>query len=430
MLGSPIGSDDFCDQFVMSRAVLKNQGMIEKLVDLNDPQVAFLLLRSCLSYCKMVYFMRTVPFGSLVKSSVKFDSMIIDCLSNLINFKLNTGACIQLSLGLNYGGLGIRRVSDHHAAAFFASIRSCLPSIRLCTGLSADRSIEWMNNSQTSLVPNIIQDLTPLKSQSAISEAIDKVSFNKLLDSLLPVDKARILSASAPHAGDFLVCPPIALLGLKLSPQEWSLAVAYRLGVEVLPSPSFCTAKGCNSEMDRKGLHAIRCGCEGDRIRRHNLLRNFFFHECKKAMMDPLKEPKNLIRNSEMRPADFGIPDYRPGIFMAYDVAVTDPSQTYYVSKSSSVSGHAAEAYSILKLSKYSDALDRDVTLDLTPLIVESFGRWSSSSLIFFRSLSLWLAARNPSSSATIIKSRLFQKASIILQRSNAKMILSRISFI
>jgi len=38
-----------------------------------------------------------------------------------------------------------------------------------------------------------------------------------------------------------------------------------------------------------------------------------------------------------MRPADFGIPDYRPGIYMAYDVAVTDPSQVAFVSVSSSV---------------------------------------------------------------------------------------------
>jgi len=373
--------------------------------------------------------MRTVPFGSLVKSLIKFDDMIIDCLFNLINFKLNTGACNQLSLGLNFGGLGIRRVSDHHAAAFFASIRSCLPSIRSCTGLSANRSIEWMNQSEASLVPKVTQDLTTLKSQSAISDAIDKVSFTQLLHSSLPVDRARILSVSGPHAGDFLLCPPIASLGLKLLPQEWSLAVAYRLGVEVLPSSYFCTAKGCKSEMDRQGLHAIRCGCEGDRIRRHNLLRDFFFHECKKAMMAPVKETTNLVRNSEMRPADFGIPDYRPGIMMAYDVAVTDPSQSSFVSKSSFIPGHAAESYCDLKSNKYSDALDRDVTLNLTPLIVESFGRWSLSSLTFFRSLSSWLAARNPSSSVPIIKSRLFQKASIILQRSNAKMILSRISF-
>ena len=180
--------------------------------------------------------------------------------------------------------------------------------------------------------------------------------------------------------------------------------------------------------MDTKCLHAIRCGCEADRVRRHNLLRDFLFSECKRAMMAPLKEPKNLIRNSDQRPADFGIHDYRPGIFMAYDVAVTDPSQVAFVSISSSVAGHAAESYANRKFSKYADALDRDVTLNLTPLIVESFGRWSLSSSLFFRSLASWLAARNPSTSLPVIKSRLFQKASIILQRANAKMILSRIS--
>jgi hypothetical protein len=70
----------------------------------------------------------------------------------------------------------------------------------------------------------------------------------------------------------------------------------------------------------------MRCGTEGDRVVRHNNLRNLFFKECQKALVAPVLEPTNLVRNCGERPADWGIPDYRPGRFMAYDVAVTDPT--------------------------------------------------------------------------------------------------------
>jgi hypothetical protein len=281
--------------------------------------------------------------------------------------------------------------------------------------------------SQNALVPSILPELVSLRSQSAISAAIDKVRVQRLIESSSLIDRARLLSSSSPHAGDFLICPPLAHLGLKLQPHEWSFAVAYKLGVDVLPYPSICRANGCDAEMDIRGTHAIRCKCQGDRIKRHNDLRNFLFNECKKALVSPVLEPPNLVRNSEMRPADFGIPDYRPGTFMCYDVAVTDPTRQDYLSKSSSVSLHAAEAYSQRKADKYSDALKRDRSLMLTPVIVESFGGWSKSSAEFFFVLSGWLSARNSASSAALIRSRLYQKASLILQRANARMIWSRL---
>jgi hypothetical protein len=170
---------------------------------------------------------------------------------------------------------------------------------------------------------SISSELVTLRTQAAISDALDKASAQCLLDLSSLSDRARLLSSSAPHAGDFLLCPPIAHQALKLSPNEWCFAVAYKLGLQVLPSPAPCSANGCNALMDCQGLHAMRCGAEGDRVVRHNNLHNFFFKECKKALVAPVLEPTNLMRNCGERPADWGIPDFRPGCFMAYGKCVS-----------------------------------------------------------------------------------------------------------
>src|SRR5262249_55197469 len=160
------GNEAFCDRYVLSK-VEKNELLIEKLLLLNDPQIAFLILRSCLSYCKMVYFMRTVPFGYLDESAKKFDEIVLSALSRLINFKISPGAYSQLLLSVSNGVMGLRKVSHHHAAAFFASIRVCLPSVRLSTKLVGLRSVKLMSFAEQQISSLISSELVSLRTQAA-----------------------------------------------------------------------------------------------------------------------------------------------------------------------------------------------------------------------------------------------------------------------
>ena len=45
------------------------------------------------------------------------------------------------------------------------------------------------------------------------------------------VDKAQILFASSPHSGDWLMAPPVTLIGLRLSDIKLRIAVGFRLGL-------------------------------------------------------------------------------------------------------------------------------------------------------------------------------------------------------
>ncbi|MCL4419673.1 hypothetical protein M1146_06285, partial [Patescibacteria group bacterium] len=176
-----------------------------------------------------------------------------------------------------------------------------------------------MIQARTALEAFIPEDVPLVDySQSTLSAMIDKRQAELHVQNADTLNKARIIASCRPHAADFLFAPPIASLGLKLTSSEWNAAVAYKLGLQVFELPIMCGAKGCLRKMDLLGHHAMRCGTEGDRIKRHNQLRNFFYKQCQLAQMQPVLEPPNLFRNCGLRPADWGIPDYRPGVFMAY----------------------------------------------------------------------------------------------------------------
>ena len=116
----------------------------------------------------------------------------------------------------------------------------------------------------------------PEMSQKMISFEIDKKLKLSLLQSLtLQRDKARLASLGLAHAGDWLNVIPSPILGLHVRPHEFRYSVLYRLGAPVYPSDGPCPA--CTKPSDRYGDHAIVCGSHGERIARHNQLRDAIY---------------------------------------------------------------------------------------------------------------------------------------------------------
>ena len=119
------------------------------------------------------------------------------------------------------------------------------------------------------LAPEQIAEMT----QKMISLEIDKNLKVMLAQSLTDKrDKARIASLGLQHAGDWLNVIPSPVLGLHVRPQEFRYSVLYRLGAPIYPSAGPCPA--CKRDSDRYGDHAIVCGSHGERIARHNQLRD------------------------------------------------------------------------------------------------------------------------------------------------------------
>ena len=70
----------------------------EKFSLLDDPQVELHLLRSCLSSCKIIHLLRTVPFTILKPFLLQFDHNLRSCLGRIMQCSLFDTSWRQASL--------------------------------------------------------------------------------------------------------------------------------------------------------------------------------------------------------------------------------------------------------------------------------------------------------------------------------------------
>ena len=111
-------------------------------------------------------------------------------------------------------------------------------------------------------------------SQHALSKKLDDHLFQSVLMTSSPANKARLLSASAPHASSWISVVPSVGLGLHLDPAEFQAAVKWWLGMNSSVGP-VCPF-GPNITLDPLGHHTVSCRHGNDVVIRHNHLRNIF----------------------------------------------------------------------------------------------------------------------------------------------------------
>jgi len=115
-------------------------------------------------------------------------------------------------------------------------------------------------------------------------------------------------SLGLPHAGNWLSVVPSPSLGLHLRAAEFVPIMKYRLGLPVYSSAGTCPA--CSQQSDRMGDHSLGCGKTGDRIARHNMLRDVILKQqqrrrkatCSPApLLDQVTSPSGDGLMEEMR---------------------------------------------------------------------------------------------------------------------------------
>ena len=91
---------------------------------------------------------------------------------------------------------------------------------------------------------------------------------------------------------------------------------------------------------DRWGDHAVGCASQGERISRHNHLRDALYHTAASAHLAPLREEKALLPGGE-KPADVLIPNFaNGGKHMAIDVSVVNSPQSQLIYRDSVEPGY------------------------------------------------------------------------------------------
>ena len=79
--------------------------------------------------------------------------------------------------------------------------------------------------------------------------------------------------------------------------------------------------------MDPWGDHAITCSKDGDRAVKHNNVRDALIRECQRAGFSVQVEAPGLIPNSQVRPGDFVVRNYKRHQDWAFDLVITSRLQ-------------------------------------------------------------------------------------------------------
>ena len=180
----------------------------------------------------------------------------------------------------------------------------------------------------------------------------------------------------------------------------------------------------CKAPSDILGDHPLCCANDGERIARHNALRDALHSTAAAASLGPTKEVRFLLPGNDKRPADVFLPYWSGGRDTAWDVTVTHPLQAATVVKAASVPGHAAtEAYS-RKMREAGEECRRQGII-FTPLALESLGGWHNVAVQELKKLGSALARQTGQEEALVV-SHLFQKLSVLLMKGNTALVNNR----
>ena len=136
------------------------------------------------------------------------------------------------------------------------------------------------------------------------------------------------------------------------------VSVKYRLGVPVFSEAGQCPA--CNHHSDVLGDHAISCGNQGERIARHDSLRDAIHVVTQTACLGATREDRSLLPDTEARPADVLIPHWTGGRDTALDMTVINPLQTLLVRQAATKAGAALEVAYNKKMTQAGEACRRE----------------------------------------------------------------------
>ena len=171
--------------------------------------------------------------------------------------------------------------------------------------------------------------------------------------------------------------------------------------------------------------HSVGCGGDGDRIHRHDSLRDALFSAAQSAALAPRREVPSLIPGSSSRPADVYLPHWKRGQPAALDVSVISTLQQLTVNGASTTQGYALSVGEGRKFAAHAVSC-RSVGVSFIPLLVESLGGWNSRAMEVIKGIGRLQGQRlgiPPADSTT----HLFQRLAICLWRGNASLWVRRI---
>ena len=356
----------------------------------------------------------------------------LTALSRLLGTPVSDAQWAQAKLPVNMGGLGLRAAVDHAPAAYATSLLSAQPMINNLLGQREDEEQPY------SLPQHLLDSISAKQGEETVTESlvgvtqkmaslkVDKFNQSSLLTEVQEAGEtreiARMASLGLPHAGTWLSVTPLPALGLHLRSTEFIPLIKYRLGIPIYRSEGPCPA--CQKPSDCMGDHALGCARTGDRIARHNILRDVLFEAASSAALGPIREEPHLLPGTAARPGDILIRRWCNGKDAAIDVTVTSPLASSNVRSAAAEAGSAlAKAYS--RKVRDTEEACRQQGLVFFPVALETLGGLHSVAVAQVKQLAAALA-RQTGGEEREVTSQLFQRLSLQLMRGNAALLSSR----
>ena len=434
MLKAPVcGSDDFFKEFC-EKKMESLDILFDAILEIPQKHVAFHLLRYCLNYSKVMYWMRTVPKSKINSLLDHFDSRMKKAIEELVESSLNENQWAQVQLPVSKSGLGLRSAVKFADVAYIASKKSTRET---CKKLYPLYEINGKGNFENQAINNLlathnisnIQDQlrhheTSIK-QKEITSHIETQLYKDMQNTDDPLTNARVICYSQDWADGWLRTVPSIAFDTILANPCFVNILKLRLGCFLFDDGSVCGR--CHHPMDRYGYHCMSCMAGGDKVIEHNQLRNIIHNESRKAGCNPKAEVIGLLSDDlARRPADcliIDVPELKQSGRQRYsrialDFAVVSPFRVAILPQSSSKPLAAAAAYNDKKRQdKDTQQQCNNHNIGFEPIIFESTGGIDKESAAVLESICNAVAERTNKKKYRILN-LLKIRISILMQRS------------
>ena len=387
--------------------------MSSRLEDISSHEALF-LLRHCVAIPKLQYFLRSAPCFKNPQMLEEYDLVLQDCVQKIINVRLDEEKCLQSSLPVKFGGLGVRRATDLALPAFLASAHGVQAGVKALLGdLVSDvpyLALEEAEETWKARISN--SDLVPTNkwSQKEWDEILYGHIYKGLLDAqTVPSEKARLLAIASEEASNWLNAIPVKSCDLKMDDDSLRIAVGLRLGASIC-IPYNCI---CGQIVDPQARHGLSCPKVKGTFPRHYKVNELIHRALGTAGMPSHLEERGLCESDDKRPDGMTLFAWSEGLPIAWDYTNRDTVCQSYVGKTSKEAGKAAEVAEKAKLNHYNE-LSAD--FKVIPVATETFGSWGSMGLKWMRQIGDRIAARTGDKKATF---RLLQRISMAIMKGN-----------
>lgn len=415
LLGSPVFEEGFTT-FVTSK-VDKLKLLIERLGDLNA-HVSYLLLKNCLLIPKLTYLLRTSPFWKFDNVTSMIDRMLRDSLEQILNTSLNEQQWNQATLPINFGGLGIRKVSDLALPAFLSSAFGVTISVSQLL-YSTDQEIDHHLLEEAMDVWRLLNGETLPPTDLKVQKEWDIINIKRIIAQNItlttPTESARFLALQQVESGAWLKALPSTNLGTFMDNPSFRTCVALRLGCKIYKSHS-CE---CGSIVNEDGLHGLVCKKSKGRFPRHSELNDIVHRSLSSIHVPSTLEPVGLCRDDGKRPDGMTLVHWSHGRSLVWDCTCVDTLAATYLPKTSLQAGAAAEEANKKKIGKYSFITAQNYYFQA--LAFETLGPFSADTKKFVNKLGQSLVEVTGDKNA---RAYLFQRISVAIQRGNAASVL------